>query len=133
MKVMMTIAMFVATLLLATHMAFAIVSCDQEVCYDVTQTYEGGPTSDMTWQVCLNDDGTGNIDGNIPLALFGGSLIGTGFDAQPNWTTWIMLSPNDSGHIWTDIFGVFLNGEGYLIVQSKRWTVTGVKVPCPLR
>jgi hypothetical protein len=132
MKVMMTIAMFVAILLLVTHMAFATVSCDQEVCYDITKTYEGGPTSDTTWHVCLNDDGTGMLDGQIPLALFGGSLIGTGFDGQPNWTSWIMLDPNDTGHIWTDIFGIYLHGEGYLIPQSMRWKVQGVKVPCAL-
>ena len=130
---MMTIAIFIATLLLVTNMVFATVSCDQEVCYDVTQTYEGGSTSDTTWHVCLNDDGTGIIDGQIPLALFGNGPLWSSFDARPNWTTWIILSPNDSGHIWTDIFGIYLHGEGYLIVQSMRWTVKGVKVPCPLK
>ena len=131
MKAMTTIAIFVATLLLAAHMAFAI-SCDQEVCYDVTKTYENGVTGTTTWRVCLTNDGIGNIDGSFPIQLFGGSVNGTGFDAQPNWTTWIIVSPNETGHIWTDTFGLYLNGEGYLVVQDLRWTVKGIKVPCGL-
>ena len=56
MKVIVRLAILVATLLLVTNMAFA--QCrDQLICYDIVVTFENGDTYDDFWEVCLNDEG----------------------------------------------------------------------------
>ena len=130
MKVLVRLAMIVATLLLVANMSFAAMDCDERVCYDVTVTPEGEVSHYEGWSVCLYDNGTGYLNGATPLALFGGGPTGFMFGAHPEWVTWILHSPVLSGYIWTSVFGTYLSGEGYNITASKRWTVRGMKVPC---
>ena len=133
MKVFLSLAMLVATMLLVTNKAFA-PPCDENVCYTVTVTYDDTTSHGEFWNVCLNDDGTGNLAGIYPLYLFGGGPIGFSFDAHPRWTKWVINSSiiPVSGDIWTDVFGIFLNGEGYAgAPQNSRWIAKGTKVPCP--
>jgi len=59
MKAAVRLAILVAALLLFTNMAFA--QCDQEVCYNITATFENGYTDSDYWEVCLYNEGTGNL------------------------------------------------------------------------
>jgi hypothetical protein len=132
MKGVVRLAILVAALLLVTNMAFAAL-CDVVVCYDIVYTSVNGASHPELWTVCLNDDGTGDIAVLFPLALFGDGPLWGSFDAHPTWTTWVVHSVNPpvSGYIWTDIYGMFLHGEGYSGPPiNERWKVTGKKVPC---
>jgi len=131
MKVFLILAMLVATSLVVTNMAFAIPICDEQVCYDVLSTDEDSISHTEGWLVCLNNDATGILMGIHPLALFGNGTIGSGFNAHPKWTKWIIHSTGISGEITTDIFGIFLWGEGYVTATNSRFIVQGTKVPCP--
>ena len=131
MKVLVKLAMLVTTLLLIANISFAS-SCDEQVCYAATVTYEDGTPYDNFWKFCLNDNGTGDMNASVPLHLFGDSPLWSGFDKHPRWTTWILRNPDVSAHFWTDIYGMFLNGEGYTGGSlNTRWKATGIKVPCP--
>lgn len=133
MKVLVRLAILVATLLFVTNMTFAAPPCDEEVCYHITLTEESGASHDWTWEACLYDDGTGVLDHSMPLSLFGGSPLWSGFDAHPKWTTWIVYSPTLNGHIWLTEGEFFLNGDVYNIATHSRWIVKGMKIPCTFR
>jgi len=132
MKVLVKLAMLVATLLLVANISFA-ASCDEQVCYAVTVTYQDDTSHGELWNVCLNDNATGNISG-LPIYLFGDGPLWSSFDKNTRWTKWIINMPAPAlvvGDIWTDIYGMFLNGEGYAgATINMRWKVTGMKVPC---
>jgi|WetSurMetagenome_2_1015567.scaffolds.fasta_scaffold242277_1 hypothetical protein len=134
MKVLVKLAMLVATLLLVANISFA-ASCDEQVCYAVTVTYQDDTSHGELWNVCLNDDATGYVNGPNPLYLFGDGPLWSSYDKHPKWTKWIIHIPAPSlvvGDIWTDIYGMFLFGEGYAgSTVNMRWKVTGKKVPCP--
>jgi hypothetical protein len=134
MKVVVRLAILVAALLLVANMPFAAPPCDERVCYNVSVTYQDGTSHGEFWSVCLNDNGTGSLDGLISMYLFGGGPFGFSFDAHPRWTKWVIhnADPLIIGDIWTDVFGSFLAGEGYAgATVNNRWTVNGIKSPCP--
>jgi hypothetical protein len=76
MKVVVRLAILLATLLLVTNMSFANGICDKPICYDIIGTDENGNTNTDFWEVCLNDDGIGLLlsdkTGTYELYLFGG-------------------------------------------------------------
>jgi hypothetical protein len=142
MKVEVRLAIVLATLLLVSNVAFAVsVTCDQNLCYDITATDQNGNTSTDSWYVCLQNDGTGYLfslkAGTINLYLFGGgpSWFNTSgspaFGGNPMWSTWI--ADNGSGRAGylqpmpPDGGGLILSGEGHN--GGTRWTVRGTKVP----
>ena len=102
MKVMVRLAVVVATLLLVGSVAFAATTCtgDQVVCYDLTWTYADGLVDSRIYMFCLNSDGTGNFC--IPafgcadyLKVFGGGAGWFNFGGDPqfggkaNWSIWL--------------------------------------------
>jgi len=141
MKMLVSFAMFVATLLLVTAMAFAL-GCDQTVCYNTTITHSGCGTSDATLIACLNNDATGsfkNVDDPgdpVPLVLFGGSPFGANFDLVPGWSTWIIDDTDIAiiirGFFWTSGDGIYLIGQGTTgTAGGERWILKGTRVLCP--
>jgi len=142
MKAAVRLAILVAALLLFTNMAFA--QCDQEVCYNITATFENGYTDSDYWEVCLYNEGTGNLfsentDNTYDLYLFGGGpgWFNTSGDpaigGTPRYTTWIAWGKNESGFLQP--IGDGVGAPGYLITgegqnDGNRYTIMGTKVPC---
>jgi hypothetical protein len=142
MKAAVRLAILVAALLLVTNMAFA--ACYQEVCYNITATYENGDTNTDFWEVCLNNDGTGsllsyNAYASYDLYLFGGgpgwfnTSGDPAFGGNPTWSTWIARGTNEAGFLQPIGDGVgpngyMLTGEGES--NGYRYTIIGNKVPC---
>jgi hypothetical protein len=142
MKIILKLAILVATMLLVTNMAFA---CDEEVCYDATSIYPDGSSSNAAFIACLNDDATGSMQplspGPVPvfpLVLFGDGPLFFGFDKHHMWTTWIMnyVGPgiSASGYFWFTEGGYYLYGEGYTGdgITGMRWIMKGTRIPCPI-
>ena len=154
MKVVVRLAILVAALLLVTNMAFAQTpptacdsACDKEyVCYDIIATDEYGNTNSDSWQVCLNDDGTGSLYSNnagtcYQLYLFGGGpgwFNTSGYpgfvNGKPKWATWIAHGEYESGFLQPigeggGGGGDLLTGEG-VHIGNTRYTVQGKRVPC---
>ena len=130
MNVMVKLAMVVAALLFVTNMAFAFPPCDEEVCYNVIYTDESGSSHPEGWRACLLDNGTGQLNGFLDLALFGGGPINPSFNLVPGWQTWILHAPTFSGYIWMAADGIFLFAQGYNSAASVRWIAQGNKRPC---
>jgi len=142
MKIMVRLAILVATLLLVTNMAFA--QCDQEACYEIVATFENGNTDSDYWEVCLDDKGTGmlhseNTGDTYDLYLFGGGpgWFNTSGDpaigGNPGYTTWVAWGEYESGFLQPIGDGVgtpgyLLTGEGQS--HGNRYTIAGKKVPC---
>jgi hypothetical protein len=137
MKVVVRLAILVATLLLVANMAFAF--CDQLICYDIVATYENGNTNSDYWEVCLYNSGTGdfhshNTDLYYNLYLFGGGpgWSNTSGDpaigGNPRYTTWIAWGKNEAGSLQPIGDGYMLTGEGQS--DGYRYTIQGKKVPC---
>jgi len=144
MKVVVRLVILVAALLLVTNMAFA--GCDNKpICYDILATDEYGNTNSDSWEVCLEDDGTGWLDSanastTYNLYLFGGGpgWFNTSGDAtisgKPRYTTWIARGEYEAGFLQPigegGGAGDLLTGEGVHIGGSTRYTIQGKKVPC---
>jgi hypothetical protein len=142
MKVIVRLAILVATLLFVTNMAFA--QCDQEICYDIVATFENGNTDNDFWDVCLDNEGIGklhsyNTGDTYGLYLFGGGpgWFNTSGDpaigGNPRYTTWVAWGANESGFLQPIGDGVgapgyMLTGEGQS--HDNRYTIIGKKVPC---
>jgi hypothetical protein len=141
MKVLMRLAIVLAILLLVTNMAFA--QCDQDYCYSITATDEYGNTDTDLWEVCLNNNGIGELcsmklQNCLSLYLFGG---GSGwfntsgdpaFGGKPNWSAWVAGGINGSGLLQPIGEGLLLTGEG-VSSNETRYTVQGMKVPCIIK
>jgi hypothetical protein len=148
MRVVVRLALVLITLLVVSNVAFAATCTgDQVVCYDATQTYTSGTSTDWIYKFCLNNDGTGVMcliglqticfDN---LKVFGGGAGWFNFNGnpqfggKPNWSTWIVNGTGFSGYYQPlGAGGVLLtgvetgNGSG-----TQRWIVNGSKVPCPM-
>jgi hypothetical protein len=146
MKVVVSLAILVAALLLVSNMAFAVPTCDQELCYDVTFQFDGDHVN-CTADFCLNEDGTGtaclsngedNCSGCVDLILFGGgpgwynSNGDPNFGGKPMWTTWLCVDCSDGGAFYQPI------GEGYILTGvssdsagTYRSKINGKRIPCP--
>jgi hypothetical protein len=136
MKLLMRLAILVAALLLVCNMAFA-VSCDREVCYDVTLTSEYGSTNNDHWWVCLNDSGTGYLYSTVNhytfyLYLFKQPAFYSTEQPGWGWGSWILQDSYgySVAHVWTQGLGLFLQGAG--VEYGTRYTVQGKQVPCEL-
>jgi hypothetical protein len=145
MKVVVRLAILVATLLLVTNMAFAGCSIeDQSVCYNIIATYENGNTYSDYWEVCLNNCGIGslysdNAETTYNLYLFGGgpgwfnTSGDPAFGGKPRYTTWIAHGEYESGFLQP--IGDGVGADGYMLTgegqsDGYRYTVLGMKVPC---
>jgi hypothetical protein len=144
MKVILSLAILVATLLLFTNMAFAPPQCDQTVCYNITATYEDGNKNTDYWEVCLNNFGTGSLHSNNASTYYNLYLFGGGpgwfntsgspaIGGNPVYTAWIAWGEYESGFLQpigdgAGADGYMLTGEGES--NGNRYTVLGMKVPC---
>jgi hypothetical protein len=141
MKLFVRLAILVAALLLVANMALAF--CDKPICYDIVATEQNGDTYSDYWEVCIYDDGTGNLcsdnAGCYSLYLFGGGpgWFNTSGDAtisgKPRYTTWIARGEYESGFLQPigeggGPDGYLLTGEG--VRETTRYTIQGSKVPC---
>ena len=120
-------------------------TCDIQLCYNIVATDENGNTNSDSWQVCLNDDGTGSLCSDnagtcYQLYLFGGGpgwFNTSGYpgfvNGKPKWATWIAHGTNESGFLQPigegGGGGDLLTGEG-VHIGNTRYTVQGKKVPC---
>jgi hypothetical protein len=145
MKVILTLGILVAALLLVTNMSFA--GCANLICYEIVATDEYGNTNTDFWEVCLDNDAIGslyslNAGTSYQLYLFGGgpgwfnTTGAPGFpNGSPNYTSWIAHSANASGYLQPigegSSKGDLLTGEGVRI-DNTRYTVQGKKIPCSM-
>ena len=140
MKVAVRLAILVAALLLVANMAFAQVVCDQELCYDIITTDQYGNAIPDSWTGCFDNNGVGqgysvNENYYVDLYLFGGGpgWFNTSGDpaigGNPKWSTWIVRSDDVSGFLQPLGDGYMLTGEG--VSNGTKYTVQGVRVPCP--
>jgi hypothetical protein len=146
MKVVVRLAILVATLLLVSTVAFAqCMTDDHDRCYAVTLTDEYGNTYTDTWYVYLCDEGWGslysdNANDDYDLFLFGGgpgwfNTAGNPmFGGVPLFTSWI--ADDAGGHAgYIQPQGPtqsLITGEGH--DGSTRYTFKGMRVPltnCP--
>jgi hypothetical protein len=139
MKVVVSLAILVAALLLVSNMAFA--QCDQLLCYDIVTTDEHGNTIPDLWIGCFYNNGVGlghsvNENYDVDLYLFGGGpgWFNTSGDpaigGNPRYTTWIIQSEDVSGYLQPIGDGYMLTGEG--VQNGTRYTIKGVSVPCQM-
>jgi hypothetical protein len=137
MKLFVRLAILVAALLLVANMALAF--CDKPICYDIVATEQNGDTYNDYWEVCLYDEGTGDLcsdnAGCYSLYLFGGGpgwFNTSGYpgfvNGNPNWTNWILHGTTESAFLQPIGEGWLLTAEG--VHDGNRYTAQGKKVPC---
>lgn len=141
MKVVVRLAIVLATFLLVANMApAAFAACDEEYCYAITSTDQNNIITTDTWDVCLNNTGTGslysfNADFSYSLFLFGGSpgTVNTAgvpaLGGHPGWTTWVASGPTASGFLQPmppGGGGLIISGEGQQ--GGTRYTIQGTRV-----
>ena len=147
MKVILKLAIIIASLLLVANVGFAQgLPC---ICYDVTITPEEGTPFNDFWEICISEDGS---DGDLcsdgfaecyRLDVFGGGPNTPSFDMPPLWwqalvgggietaTSGVIKADNGNcnhdlnGHIWTSgdtqyIYGVFQDERGRTIAKGQK-------------
>jgi hypothetical protein len=140
MKVVVRLAVVVAALLLVSNVAFAVPCAgDEDLCYNVTVTQDGGSTITDTLRVCLDDDGIGTIcvgsDGCGPVYEWGGgpswfNFSGSpAFGGNPLWNAWI-------GDVMGGVAYIQPQGAGKNLLTGigraggVRYLISGTKISC---
>lgn len=138
MKVMLRLAILVASLLLVANLALA-APCDQERCYNVTSTDQNDNPWSGTWRVCLYNEGTGLLKDSgaqYILRLFGGgpgwfnTSGAPGFaNGGPMFNAWILHSADISYYIQPLEGGELLSAIGIGANGAFWLSTTAIKVP----